>query len=180
MISNQPVVIWLTGLPSAGKTTLALGLERRLLENSIDCKILDGDELRAGVNSGLGFSRDDRREAVKRAAELAMSCVDNGTVAIVAMVSPFLEDRMDARNIIGESRFVKIWVDTPLADCIERDPKGLYKRALSGDLSLMTGLGQEYQNPFTPSLVVDGRDPVEENVNKILDLLTSRDSTPSN
>lgn len=171
MTKSQAKVIWLTGLSGAGKTTLAAALQIELTAKGEECVVLDGDELRASVNSDLGFTPKDRSEAARRASEVAKTHLSNGRYAVVAMVSPFLSDRVNARAHIGDERFLKIWVNTPLEVCIERDPKGLYKKSLAGELQMMTGVGQEYQTPETPALVIDGRDPIHVNVAKILELL---------
>lgn len=148
--------VWLTGLPGSGKTTIAGALERRLLDRGRPACVLDGDELRAGLTSDLGFSREARAENARRVGEVACILADAGSVAIVALVSPYAADRDAARVLHARAGlgFSEIYVSTPLAVCVERDPKGLYARAAGGRLQGLTGSDAPYEPPLTPELIV--------------------------
>ncbi len=166
-VPNRPAqTVWLTGLSGAGKTTLAYALERELLRRGRPTCVLDGDELRQGLSSDLGLSPGDRAEQARRVACVAGLISRSGVVAVVALVSPYAEDRQRAREMhesLGVP-FWEVWVDTPLAVCEERDAKGLYARARSGDLHGLTGLGAPYQAPETPDLRVAGYGEASEAV----------------
>jgi bifunctional enzyme CysN/CysC len=164
-------VVWLTGLPGAGKSTIAHALERRLNRLGVHTYLLDGDELRAGLTKDLGFTPADRAENVRRVAEVARLMHDAGLVVIVALVSPFRADRDAARELFADGEFVEVWVDTPFAVCADRDPKGLYAKARAGRLPNMTGVGQGYEPPTHPHLVVTGTGPVEAIVHQLASLV---------
>ena len=151
---HNGAVIWLTGLPGSGKSTLARALERRLFGNGGSPILLDGDTLRAGLNSDLGFSAADRSENIRRLAEVATHLARNGHIAIVAAVSPAREDRATARRI-ADSNFREIHVATSAEICEERDPKGHYKKARAGTLASFTGIGNDYETPQAAELVID-------------------------
>jgi bifunctional enzyme CysN/CysC len=135
------------------------------------CYVLDGDNLRMGINKDLGFTRADRAENVRRVAEIAHLMSDAGLIVIVALVSPFASDRDSAREIFEQGRFAEVWVKTPLEICAERDPKGLYKKAADGTLPNLSGVGQEYEPPAKAELVLNGTELVSENVRKIIEEL---------
>ncbi|HKH01054.1 MAG TPA: adenylyl-sulfate kinase, partial [Bradyrhizobium sp.] len=151
---HRGAVVWLTGLPGSGKSTLARALERRLFGNGGSPVLLDGDTLRAGLNSDLGFSAADRSENIRRLAELATHLARNGHVAIVAAVSPSREDRAVARGR-ADAFFREVYVATPRAVCESRDPKGHYAKARAGTLQAFTGIGSDYQPPTNSELTVD-------------------------
>lgn len=153
-----PATFWFTGLPAAGKTTLAVRVQRILTTRGVPCVVLDGDELRDGLSSDLGLSREDRAEQARRVAHVAAMLVRSDIVAIVALVSPYATDRELARDIHAERslRFVEVWVDTPLDVCEQRDTKNLYARARAGLLTGMTGLDGPYEPPASPELRVSG------------------------
>jgi bifunctional enzyme CysN/CysC len=153
--------LWLTGLPGAGKTTLALAVERELRKRGCSTCLLDGDELRRDLDGELGYTRRDRGEQARRAAHAAARAAGSGTVAIVALVSPYAQDRGDARAVHDELglAFFEIWVHTPLSVCEQRDPKGLYARARAGQLDGLTGLDDPYEPPSSPDLRVPGYGP---------------------
>ena len=157
-------VIWLTGLSGSGKSTLANALEQKLAAHGIHTYILDGDTLRKGLSAGLSFTPEDRAENVRRVAEVARLMVDAGLVVIVALVSPFAADRDLARSRFESGEFSEVWVRTPADVCAARDPKGLYKKAASGEIKNMTGVGQDYEAPKKAELVLDGTAPIESNV----------------
>jgi adenylyl-sulfate kinase len=159
-------VIWFTGLPSSGKTTLANALKEKLESGNLKTYLLDGDQLRAGLNSDLGFSEKDRSENIRRAAEVARLLADAGFVVLATFISPFAIDRAKAKQIVGKERFKEIYVRCPLAVCEERDVKGLYKKARAGELKQFTGLDSPYEEPQHPDLVVNSFDQtVEDSVN---------------
>jgi bifunctional enzyme CysN/CysC len=133
--------------------------------------VLDGDNLRLGLNKDLGFTREDRAENVRRVSEVAHSFYDAGLVVIVALVSPFESDRNQAKALFPEGDFAEVWVKTPAEVCAERDPKGLYKKAAIGQLPNLSGVGQEYEAPEAAEITLDGTFPVDENVSKILNQL---------
>jgi bifunctional enzyme CysN/CysC len=171
MKSQKPGVLWLTGLSGSGKSTIANELERKLFGLGIHSYVLDGDNLRLGLNKDLGFTTQERAENVRRTSEVAKLMVDAGLYVIVALVSPFEGDRERARSLFEDHEFTQVWVDTPIEICQSRDPKGLYKKAAKGDIPNMTGLGQEYENPVHPDLILDGTLPVSENVTALLKLI---------
>ena len=149
---QKSCVLWFTGLSGSGKSTIANELEKRLNEMGYHTYLLDGDNIRAGLNKDLGFTKEDRRENIRRIAEVAKLFVDAGIITITAFISPFREDREMAKNIIGEEDFIEVFVDTPLEECIRRDPKGLYKKALRGDIKNFTGIDSPYERPDEPEL----------------------------
>lgn len=155
-VDQRPATIWLTGLSGAGKSTLACALERRLLQAGRSACVLDGDNLRHGLNSDLGFSAQDRKENIRRSAEVARLMNDAGLIVLCAFISPLRTDRDMARRIIGDARFVEIHVSTPRSVCEERDPKGLYKKARAGLIPEFTGVSAPYEAPLLPALVLDG------------------------
>lgn len=150
--ARKPCILWLTGLPAAGKTTLAREIARRLETLSVRAFVLDGDELRLGLNSDLGFSHAARNESVRRAGHAAKLLLDSGTIAIVALISPFREHRWQIRELAGRGRFVEVFVDAPLDVCERRDPKGLYASARAGDIHEVTGIDSPYEPPENPDI----------------------------
>jgi adenylyl-sulfate kinase len=147
-------VVWFTGLSGAGKTTLARALHRALADRARHSHVLDGDELRRGLCADLGFSRDDRRENVRRVGAVAGLFADAGIVCIVALISPFRDDREAVRRAIGAPRFVEVFVSTPIEVCEGRDPKGLYARARRGEARDFTGISSPYEPPPAPDVEV--------------------------
>lgn len=161
-------LIWMTGLSGSGKSTIANALEKKLFASGVHGYILDGDNLRLGLNKDLGFTKEDRAENVRRVAEVGKLMVDAGLVVIVALVSPFKVDRDHARELFDGGEFVEVWVKTPAEVCAERDPKGLYKKAKSGSLPNLTGVGQDYEPPTDAELVLDGTEEISINVEKLI------------
>lgn len=161
-------LIWMTGLSGSGKSTIANALEKKLFGSGVHSYILDGDNLRLGLNKDLGFTKEDRAENVRRVAEVGKLMVDAGLVVIVALVSPFKVDRDHARELFDGGEFVEVWVKTPAEVCAERDPKGLYKKAKSGSLPNLTGVGQDYEPPTDAELVLDGTEEISINVEKLI------------
>jgi bifunctional enzyme CysN/CysC len=169
--NQKAKVIWLTGLSGSGKSTIANALEKRLFSLGLHSYVLDGDNLRLGLNKDLGFTREDRAENVRRVSEVAHSLYDAGLIAIVALVSPYAEDRAQAKALFPDGDFAEVWVETPANVCAERDPKGLYKKAARGELPNLTGVGQQYEAPKIPDLTLDGTASIQDNVSRILELL---------
>ncbi|WP_093022902.1 adenylyl-sulfate kinase [Variovorax sp. OV700] len=156
-LSGGPCVIWLTGLSGAGKSTIAKSLRLRAMADGVPVAILDGDDVRRGLSQGLGFGQADRRENIRRIAEVARLLSEQGLVVIVAAVSPMRELRALARNIIGAA-FREVYVSAPLATCERRDVKGLYARARRGEVTKFTGISDAYESPLQPDLVIDTSD----------------------
>ena len=169
--NQRPRVVWLTGLPGAGKSTIADALEAALLGLGMHTYVLDGDGVRTGLNKDLGFTPEDRAENVRRVAETAKLMVDAGLVVIVSLVSPFRGDRRAAKALFAEGDFLEVFVDTPTDVVVERDPKGLYAKAKAGTLPNMTGVGQGYEPPEHPDVTVSGSGDVESAVATLLDAL---------
>ncbi|WP_310733110.1 adenylyl-sulfate kinase [Rubrivivax rivuli] len=165
-------VLWLTGLSGAGKSTIAQATCRALRDQGRAAAVLDGDELRRGLTRDLGFSEADRAENVRRAAEVARLMADAGLVVIVALISPFREDRARARALFEEGRFFEIHIDTALSVAEARDPKGLYRQARQGLLPAFTGISSPYETPLEPALRIDtAQVPVEAAARRLIDLL---------
>lgn len=161
-------VLWLTGLSAAGKSTLAMGLEARLLAAGYACYTLDGDNIRHGLNANLGFSPADRTENIRRVGEVAALFADAGLICITAFISPYRADRDQARLAAKRTSFHEIHVSTSLSVCESRDPKGLYQKARAGQLPEFTGIDAPYEAPAQPELVIDtGRMTVEESLDEL-------------
>ena len=172
LLGQRGVMLWFTGLSGSGKSTVAVALERELHRRGRLCRLLDGDNIRTGINAGLGFSADDRRENIRRIAEVGKLFVDTGIITLAAFVSPTEELRTLARDIIGAADFKEIFVATPLEECERRDVKGLYARARRGEVKNFTGISAPFEAPQNPALVLDTTDtPVEESVGRVLALL---------
>ena len=167
--NQKAKVIWLTGLSGSGKSTIANALEKKLFSLGMHAYVLDGDNMRLGLNKDLGFTREDRAENVRRVSEVAHNLYDAGLITIVALVSPYAEDRNQAKSLFPEGDFAEVWVKTPAEVCAERDPKGLYKKAAAGELPNLTGVGQEYEVPGLAELVIDGAGPLEESVELLIE-----------
>ncbi len=168
---QKPQIIWMTGLSGSGKSTIANAVEKQLHTLGLHTYVLDGDNLRLGLNKDLGFTKEDRAENVRRVAEVANLMLDAGLIVLVALVSPFKVDRDTARSLFSEDEFKEVWVSTDPAVCAERDPKGLYAKARAGELPNLTGVGQDYEPPTNAELVLDGALPLEVSVEKLVDLL---------
>jgi adenylyl-sulfate kinase len=180
-LAQQGMTVWFTGLPAAGKTTLAAAVEEQLVLAGHNAYHLDGDRLRAGLSSDLGFGRQARDENVRRAAEVARMLADGGAVALVSLVSPYAAARMQARQLHErhDLRFVEVWVATPLQECERRDPKGLYARARRGELRDMTGVDDPYEPPRAAELELQG-DALATSVARVIELIESgADALPS-
>ena len=152
LLNQKSIVIWMTGLSGSGKSTLARGLEKQLHQQGFLTKLLDGDNLRSGVNNNLGFSEADRLENIRRSAEVSKLFLQCGVVTICSLISPTHEVRQLAKDIIGEENFFEVFVNCPFEVCAERDVKGLYKKALNGEIKNFTGLDAPFDHPKNPSL----------------------------
>ena len=170
--SQKPCVLWLTGLSGSGKSTIADILEQKLNEMNKHTYLLDGDNIRHGLNKDLGFTDAERVENIRRIGEVAKLMVDAGLIVIVSFISPFQSDRLMARSLVNDDEFIEIFVDAPLKTCEDRDPKGLYKRARSGELINFTGIDSVYEVPQNPEIILksDRKDP-NALVDEVLDFL---------
>lgn len=172
LLCQTPVTLWFTGLSGSGKSTLATTLEAALHAQGRACFVLDGDNVRQGLCKDLGFSDEDRSENIRRIAEIARLMNDAGLIVITAFISPFIRDRIIAREIVGSERFTEIHLDASLAVCEKRDPKGLYKQARAGKLPGFTGIGSPYEPPTSPDLSVPtGEVSLEQSLFMTLDHL---------
>ncbi|MFA6958502.1 MAG: adenylyl-sulfate kinase [Thermoanaerobaculia bacterium] len=168
LLGQRGAVVWLTGLSGSGKSTIAYALESRLLRARHLACVLDGDNLRHGLNADLGFSDDDRRENVRRVGEVATLFAECGIIAIASLISPFRADRERVRRRVPEGRFFEVFVNTPLAICEQRDAKGLYAKARTGELPEFTGISSPYETPEAPELLLlTGNSSVDEAVEAI-------------
>ena len=174
MLCQRGLMVWFTGLSGSGKSTIAMGVERELHKRGILCRILDGDNIRAGINSNLGFSAEDRRENIRRIAEIGKLFVQTGVVTLACFVSPTNDVRRLARDIIGEEDFKEVYVSTPLEECERRDVKGLYARARKGEVKDFTGISAPFEAPENPALEVDTSClSLEESVKRVVDMVVS-------
>ena len=155
---QTPMCVWMTGLSGAGKSTLANALEQELNKQGKHTYILDGDNLRHGLNSDLGFTEADRNENVRRAAEAAQLMVDAGLIVIVGLISPFKQEREWARSLFKDNQFKEIYISTSLQECEHRDTKGLYKKARKGEVKDFTGIDSPYELPENPEVIIDTQD----------------------
>ena len=177
ILRQSAKVIWFTGLSGSGKTTLASNLEKELFFRRFFCQVLDGDNIRSGINNNLGFSKEDRLENIRRIAEVSKLLLNTGMITICSFISPTEEIRQMARNIIGENDFVEIFLNPPLEVCEQRDTKGLYKKARAGEIKDFTGISSPFEAPLHPDLEIDTsvipiKDSVELIFNTIIDRIT--------
>jgi adenylyl-sulfate kinase len=171
---NFGFVVWLTGLPGSGKTTIARGLERELKVRGLKFEVFDGDEVRKSLSKGLGFSKEDRDTHNKRVIYVCKLLTRNGVNAVVSLISPYRSTRAYAREQLP--RFVEVYLKCSVEECIRRDPKGLYKKALAGEIDNMTGIQDPYEEPLNPEVVLDTEhDSSEYNIQKVLSKLEELD-----
>lgn len=169
VLKQKAKVIWFTGLSGSGKTTLASMLEKRLFELNYFCQILDGDNVRSGINKNLLFTDKDRMENIRRIAEVSKLFMNCGIILLCAFISPTNEIRQMAKEIIGEDDFLEVFIDTPLEICEQRDPKGLYKKARAGEIKNFTGISAPFETPQSPFLRVENTNPnIDETVKEML------------
>ena len=175
LLGQHGITLWFTGLSGSGKSTVAIALEKALSEKGVFCRIIDGDNVRCGLNAGLGFSPQDRKENIRRVAEVCRLFTQTGIVTIATFISPARELRDMARNIIGADDFMEIYVSTPLEECERRDVKGLYARARRGEIKEFTGVSASFEAPLSPDVDIDtSRLGVEECVERILEAVLPR------
>lgn len=174
-LHQRGITVWFTGLSGSGKSTIAIALERRLSQMGIFSRILDGDNIRTGINRGLSFSEEDRKENIRRIAEVCKLFTETGIVTLAAFVSPTNELRNMAREIISADDFAEIYVATPLEECERRDVKGLYAKARRGEIKDFTGISSPFEVPIAPTLSIDstGRD-VEECIDEVLKVILDK------
>ena len=166
---HDTCVVWFTGLSGSGKSTLAFALEEKLFSKGIQVITLDGDGIRLGLNKNLGFDQNDRSENLRRIAEVAKLMNQAGLVVLAAFISPFDADRMMIKHIVGSDKFVEVFVSTPLEICAERDPKGLYKKAVEGTIPEFTGVSSPYETPLKPDINVDTTNTSTDEIVKTLE-----------
>ncbi len=175
LLNQKGVTIWLTGLSGSGKSTIAVELEHALIENRHQAYILDGDNIRHGLNKNLGFSPEDRTENIRRIGEVAKLFTDAGIITITAFISPYREDRDAVRRLLSDGEFIEVYVKCPLDVCEERDTKGLYKKARAGEVKDFTGISAPYEEPLNPELTIDSSKlTVEESTRTVLNYLEEK------
>ena len=173
---QKPVVLWFTGLSGSGKSTVANAVEIKLLALSKHSYLLDGDNVRHSLNKDLGFSDLDRIENIRRIGEVAKLFVDAGNIVLTAFISPFISDREQVRQLMQQGEFLEVFVDTPLAICEQRDPKGLYKKARAGEIKHFTGIDSEYQAPISPEIHIKTAElSVEACADQVIRALTEKE-----
>ncbi|NWF52650.1 MAG: adenylyl-sulfate kinase [Nitrospirae bacterium] len=173
--NHKSGLVWLTGLPSSGKSTIAHTVEKRLFDKRIRIYVLDGDNIRHGLNSNLGFSRDDRYENLRRIVELSKLMVDAGLIVLASFVSPYREDRRYVKERFHNDNFLEIYVKCSIEECEKRDPKGNYKKAKAGIIKNYTGVSAPYEEPENPDLIIDTEElDLEKSVQKVLKLLQDK------
>ena len=175
LLNQKGVTIWLTGLSGSGKSTIAVELEHALIENRHQAYILDGDNIRHGLNKNLGFSPEDRTENIRRIGEVAKLFTEAGIITITAFISPYREDRDAVRRLLSDGEFIEVYVKCPLDVCEERDTKGLYKKARAGEVKDFTGISAPYEEPLNPELTIDSSKlTVEESTRAVLNYLEEK------
>jgi len=175
LLNQKGATIWLTGLSGSGKSTIAVELEHALIENKHQAFILDGDNIRHGLNKNLGFSPEDRTENIRRIGEVAKLFTEANIITVAAFVSPYREDRDNVRKLLGDGEFIEIYVKCSLEVCEERDTKGLYKKARAGEVKDFTGISAPYEEPLNPELTIDSSKlSIEESTRTILDYLETK------
>lgn len=179
--NHGSLILWFTGLPSSGKSTIANELEKKLITLGTRTYILDGDNVRMGLCKDLGFSEEDRGENIRRIGEVSKLFIDAGCIVLSAFVSPYIKDRDAVRELVEEGEFVEVFVDAPLEVCEERDVKGLYKKAREGIIKGFTGIDDPYEAPLNPEITIDTSElSLDEGVKVIFDYLEKRGVLPTN
>jgi len=175
LLKQKGIMIWFTGLSGSGKSTLAIALEGELYKQGILCRILDGDNIRSGINNNLGFSEADRTENIRRIAEVSKLFVDCGIVTIAAFISPTHAIRRMASEIIGEDDFLEVYVSTPIEECERRDAKGLYAKARRGEIKEFTGISSPFEAPEHPFISIDtSRQSLADSVKILLEAVSPK------
>lgn len=171
---HKSAILWFTGLSGAGKSTLSVAVEKELYTRGINTYILDGDNVRHGLNRNLGFSPEDRSENIRRIGEVSKLFVDASIVVLTAFISPYQEDRDMVRNLVDDDEFIEVYVKCSLEECEHRDPKGLYQKARAGEIKGFTGIDAPYEAPDTPEIVVEtDKQPLEASVDQVIQYLES-------
>ncbi|MBI3541175.1 MAG: adenylyl-sulfate kinase [Deltaproteobacteria bacterium] len=174
-LKQKGAVIWFTGLSASGKSTVAREVELALVENGKNAYVLDGDNIRHGLNSNLGFSPEDRKENIRRIGEVSKLFCESNIVTLTAFISPYCADREMVRKLVPEGRFIEVYCDIPIETCEQRDPKGLYKKARAGQIPDFTGISAPYEAPLHPELALKtGTETLEESTRRVLSLLIER------
>ena len=170
---HKGVCLWYTGLSASGKSTIAMKVEEKLFERDMSTFVLDGDNIRHGLNKNLGFSPEDRKENIRRIGEVSKLFVNAGTIVGTAFISPYREDRDSARELFDRGSFVEIYIKASLETCEKRDPKGLYKKAMAGEIKEFTGISAPYEEPLNPELIIDTskETDIEKNADKVISFL---------
>ncbi len=172
LLNQRGIMIWFTGLSGSGKSTVAIALERELHQRGLLCRILDGDNIRSGINNNLGFSATDRVENIRRIAEIGKLFVDTGIITIAAFISPNNDLRKMASDIIGKDDFKEVYISTPLEECEKRDVKGLYAKARKGEIKNFTGISAPFEAPQNPAISLDtSKLSLKESVDQLLDMI---------
>ena len=172
LLRQKSLIIWMTGLSGSGKTTIAIALEKVLNDKGYLTQVLDGDNVRSGINNNLGFSEEDRAENIRRISEVSKLFLDCGIITINCFVSPTIKIRANAKQIIGDENFIEVFVNTPIEICEQRDVKGLYKKARAGEIKNFTGIDAPFEAPINPDLDIKTADTtVEESANQILEYI---------
>lgn len=172
---QKSTVLWFTGLSGSGKSTLANAVDRKLFELNLRSYVLDGDNIRHGLNKNLGFSDEDRKENIRRIGEVSKLFVDSGTFVLTAFISPFIEDRDNVRNLLEDNEFIEVYVKCSLEECENRDPKGLYKKARTGEIPEFTGISSPYEEPLTPELTIEtDQQSIEESAEAVVQYLKQK------
>ncbi len=180
LMGHKSAILWFTGLSGSGKSTLAHAVEEKLYTIGIHTYVLDGDNIRTGLNKDLGFSEKDRQENIRRIGEVAKLFVDAGLIVLTAFISPYRKDRNFVRNLVEDGEFIEIYVKCPLEVCEQRDVKGLYKKAREGIIKNFTGIDDPYEEPENPEITVETHiETVEESVSKIVNYLIKKGIIPS-
>lgn len=175
LLGQRGLMVWFTGLSGSGKSTIAIALERALQDRGLLCRILDGDNIRTGINNNLGFSPEDRIENIRRIAEVGKLFVDTGIITLAAFISPTNKLREMATSIIGKDDFLEVYISTPLEMCEQRDVKGLYAKARKGVIKEFTGISAPFEAPINPDLALDTSTlSVEQSVQQLLELILPR------
>jgi len=173
--NQKPCILWFTGLSGSGKSTVANAVESRLVELNKHTYLLDGDNIRMGLNKGLGFSDEDRIENIRRIGEVSKLFVDAGTIVLTAFISPFQKERDAVRDLVDDNEFIEVFIDTPLEVCESRDPKGLYKKARNGEIPNFTGISSPYEAPTEPEIHIHNDNiSIEDVTQQIIDYLQKK------
>ncbi len=172
LLKQKGVLVWFTGLPSSGKSTVSREVEKQLYEMGKLVYVLDGDNIRHGLNANLGFSPEDRKENIRRISEVAKLFADAGVITLTAFISPYRADREKARKLLKDGEFIEVYVKCPVNVCVERDPKGMYKKAINGEIKEFTGISAPYEEPENPEIILEtDKESIEESARKVINYL---------